>query len=151
MLTPSERNLLLPMMLRSRAGDYLHLVKLKSLVPVDVEDGLTGYKTKIIEVVFDPMHIAETNAKFRAAGFLIPDEMNVIAVIEGGAILLWQTTINCILWLRKGEPISKGWNANLAFQDLGDLTHPFKFKNKKPEIDEMVAHLKEMLENDEVV
>ena len=97
-------------------------------------------------MVFDPMHIAETNARFQAAGFLIPDEMNVIAVNDNGTILVWEGHLNCILWLRKGEPISKGWDDNLAFQDLGDLTHRFKIKNKKVELDDMVARLKEMLD-----
>jgi hypothetical protein len=151
MLTPSERNLLLPMMLRSRAGDYLDLIKLRSLVPIDVEDRLTGYKTRIVEVVFDPMQISETNTRFQAAGFLIPDEMNVIAVNDDGTILVWWGRLNSIFWLRKGKRISKGFDANLAFQDLGDLTRRFKFKNKKVELDQMIAHLKELLDNDEVV
>lgn len=139
------------MILRSRAGDYLDLVKMRSLVPIEAEDKLTGYKTRIVEMVFDPLQMSETNKRFQAAGFLIPDEMNVIAVNNDGTILVWWGRLNCIFWLRKGEPISKGFDANLAFQDLGDLTHSFKFKNKKVELDEMIAQLKKMLDNDEVV
>ncbi len=130
------------MLQRSFAGDCLDLIKMRSLVPIEVEDELTGYKTNIVEVVFDPVHISETNARFQTAGFLIPDEMNVIAVNDDGAILLWEARLNCILWLRKGEPISDDWEDNMAFQDLRDLTGQFKIKNKKAEVDDMIAALK---------
>ena len=142
MLTPSERNLLPDMLQRSFAGDCLDLIKMRSLVPVEVEDEPTGHKTKIVEMVFDPMQIPEINARFQSAGFLIPDEMNVIAVNRDGTILVWEGRLNCIFWLRKGEPISDGWEENIAFQDLRDLTGRFKIKNKKPEIDDMIAALK---------
>ena len=79
------------MLQRSFAGDCLDLIKMRSLVPVEVEDEPTGYKTKIVEMVFDPMQIPETNARFQSAGFLIPDEMNVIAVNGDGTILVWGT------------------------------------------------------------
>jgi len=140
MLTPSERKLLPNMFQRSLAGDCLDLVKMKSLVPVEVEDELTGYRTKIAEMVFDPKRINEVNRRFKAAGYLIPDDMNVIAVNEDKTILVWGGP-NCILWLRKGEPVSKGWEGNLAFQDLRDLTEKFKIKNKKVEIDDMIKQL----------
>ena len=130
------------MLQRSFAGDCLDLIKMRSLVPVEVEDEPTGHKTKIVEMVFDPMRIPETNARFQSAGFLIPDEMNVIAVNDDGTILVWEGRLNCILWLRRGEPISDGWEENMAFQDLRDLTGQFKIKNKKPEIDDMIAALK---------
>ena len=130
------------MLQRSFAGDCLDLIKMRSLVPVEVEDEPTGHKTKIVEMVFDPMQIPETNARFQSAGFLIPDEMNVIAVNGDGTILVWEGRLNCVLWLRKGKPISDGWEENMAFQDLRDLTGRFKIKNKKPEIDDMIAALK---------
>ena len=142
MLTPSERNLLPGMLQRSFAGNCLDLIKMRSLVPIEVEDEVSGYRTKIVEVVFDPLHISETNARFQSAGFLIPDEMNVIAVNDDSTILVWEGHLNCILWLRKKEPISDGWEDNMAFQDLRDLTGQFKIKNRKAEIDEMIAALK---------
>ena len=141
MLNPSEKNLLPQMLQRSFAGDCLDLIKMRSLVPIDVEDELTGYKTKIVEMVFDPTRIAEVNRRFEASGYRIPENMNVIGLNEDGTILVWGGP-NCIFWLRKGEPISDGWDDNVAFQDLGDLTHRFKIKNKKAEIDEMIAQLK---------
>jgi hypothetical protein len=141
MLTPSERKLLPNMLQRSIALDCLDLVKMRSLVPVEVEDELTGYRTKIVEMVFDPTRLTEINRQFKAAGYLIPDDdVNVIAVNEDSTILVWGGA-NCILWLRKGEPVSKGWEGNLAFQDLRDLTEKFKIKNKKAEIDDMIKQL----------
>ena len=142
MLTPSERKLLPNMLQRSIASDCLDLVKMRSLVPVEVEDELTGYRTKIVEMVFNPKRPTKVNQRFKAAGYLIPDDMNVVAVNEDGTILVWGGA-NCILWLRKGEPVSKGWEGNLAFQDLRDLTEKFKIKNKKAEIDDMIKQLDE--------
>jgi len=141
MLTPSEKNLLPYMLQRSFAGDCLDLIKMGSLVPIEVKDELTGYKTKIVEMVFDPVRLAEVNGRFAAAGYLIPEKMNVIGVNHDGTILVWGGP-NCVFWLRKGEPISDGWDDNVAFQDLRDLTGQFKIKNKKPEIDDMIAELK---------
>ena len=143
MFTPSESNLLPHMLLRSFASDYLHLIKMRSLVPIEVEDELTGYKAKIVEMVFDPKRLTKVNKRFEAAGYIIPEKMSVIAVNEDGTILVWGGP-NCVFWLRKGEPIADGWDDNLAFQDLGDLTHRLKIKNKKAEIAEMVAQLKKM-------
>lgn len=141
MLTPSEKNLLPGMLQRSFAGDCLDLIKMRSLVPIEVVDEPTGYKTKITEMVFDPLQLAEVNSRFQAAGFLIPEKMNVIGVNEDGTILVWGGP-NCVFWLRQGEPISEDWDDNVAFQDLRDLTGQFKIKNKKPEVDEMIADLK---------
>ncbi len=142
MLSPSEKNFLPHLLQRSFAGDSLYLIKMRPLVPIEVENDLIGYKTKIVEMVFDPSRIVEVNGRFEAEGFLIPEKMNVIAVNEDGTILVWGGP-NCVFWLRKGEPISEGWDDNVAFEDLGDLTHRFKFKNKKAEIDDMIAQLKQ--------
>lgn len=142
MLTPSEKKLLPYMLQRSFAGDCLDLIKMRSLVPIEAEDEITGYKTTIVEMVFDPMRLAEVNGRFQAAGYIIPDKMNVIGVNEDGTILVWGGP-NCVFWLRKGAPISEGLLDNIAFQDLGDLTQQFKIKNKKTEIDEMIAQLKQ--------
>lgn len=141
MLTPSESKLLPHMLLRSYAGDCLHLIKMRAMVPIDLENSILGYKCRIVEMVFDPARMAEVNGRFTDEGYLIPEKMNVIAVNDDGTILVWGGA-NCVFWLRKGEPIAKGWDDNLAFEDLGDLTHRFKIRNKKPEIDEMIAELK---------
>lgn len=142
MLSPSEKNFLPQILQRSFAGDSLALIKMRPLVPIEVQNAPTGYKTKIIEMVFDPSRLVEVNGRFEADGFLIPEKMNVIAVNEDGTILVWGGP-NCVFWLRKGEPISEGWDDNVAFEDLGHLTHRFKFKNKKAEIDDMIAKLKQ--------
>lgn len=142
MLTPSEKALLPGMLQRSFVGDCLDLVKMSSLVPVEVEDELTGYKTRIVEMVFDPLRLKEVNERFTADGYPIPEQMNVIAVNEDSTILVWGGP-NTVFWFRKEEPVSDDWEANLAFQDLGDLTHRFKIKNKKAEIDELIALLKQ--------
>jgi hypothetical protein len=141
MLTPSEKNLLPGMLQRSFAGDCLDLIKMRSLVPMAVEDEATGYKTTIVEMVFDPKRLKDVNQQFETAGYRIPEKMNVIAVNEDGTILVWGGP-NCVFWLEKGKPISEGWDDNVAFQDLRDLTGQFKIKNKKSEVDEMIAELK---------
>ena len=141
MLTPSESKLLPHMLLRSYAGDCLHLIKMRTMVPIDVENPILGYKCRIVEMVFDPARMAEVNGRFADEGYLIPEKMNAIAVNDDGTILVWGGA-NCVFWLRKGEPIAKGWDDNLAFEDLGDLTHRSKIRNKKPEIDDMIAQLK---------
>jgi hypothetical protein len=142
MLTQSESNLLPHLLLRSFAGDCLHLLKMRQLVPIEVEDKLTRYKTRIAELVFDPARFSKINAKFRKAGYVVPKKMNVIAVNEDGTILVWGG-VNSVFWLRKREPMSEDWEKNLAFQDLGNLTHRFKIKNSKVELDQMMAQLKQ--------
>jgi hypothetical protein len=42
---------------RSMASSFMDIVKMKSFVPCDVEAPLTGYKAKIIQVVFDPLRM----------------------------------------------------------------------------------------------
>jgi hypothetical protein len=44
--------------------------------------------------------------------------------------------------VRKGEPIEGAFD-NLAFEDILDLTQRFKIKNKKVEIDGLIAQLKQ--------
>ncbi|HEV2295507.1 MAG TPA: hypothetical protein VGR35_16780 [Tepidisphaeraceae bacterium] len=140
MLTPSESKLLPSMLQRSLAGDCLHLMKMREMVPIDVDNPILGYKCRIVEMVFDPARLAEVNGRFAAEGYIIPDKMNVIAVNDDGTILVWGGA-NCVFWLRKGQPIAKGWDDNLAFEDLGDLTHRFKIRNKKAELDDMIKQL----------
>jgi hypothetical protein len=113
---------------------------MKPLVPAEVEDKFTGYKAKIVEMVFDPTRLSEVNKRFEAAGFLIPEKMNVIAVNEDGSILVLGDP-NGVFWLRKAEPIDDGWEANVAFSDILDLTQRFKIKKKKAEIDAMIVQL----------
>ena len=142
MLTPSESNLLPSLLQRSLASSALDVVKMKAFVPCDVEDRLNQYKAKIVEVVYDPLQIPEVNARFSAAGYKFSDEMQVIAVTEDGAILLWGG-FNSVFHLRKGETIAGPFDEkHLAFNDILDLTKRFKIKNKKAEIDELIATLK---------
>ncbi len=142
MLTPSESKLLPNMLQRSYAGYYVELVKMKALVPCDVEDELTGYKGRIIEVVFDPLRIPEVNAKFKANGYKFDENMHVIAVTDGGAILVWGG-LNSVFHLKRGERITGAFDEkHLAFQDILDLTERFKIKRKKVEIDDMIAQMK---------
>ena len=78
---------------------------MKGFVPCEVEDRLNHYKAKIVEAVYDPLCIPEVNARFRAAGYDFADDMQVIAVTEDGAILLWGG-LNSVFHLRKGEKIA---------------------------------------------
>jgi hypothetical protein len=126
---------------RSYASAALELVKMKALVPCDVDDKFTGYKGRIVELVFDPRKVEETNARFEAAGFHIPADMQVVAVMENGSILMWGG-INSLYYLAKGEHLHESLNYNLAFCDVRDLLNPFKLKNKKVELDELIAHLR---------
>lgn len=134
MLTQSEFNLLPYMMLlRSTAIECLYLLKMRPLVPIEVKDKLTGYTGIIVEMVFDPQRVAEVNEQFRAKGYPVPEDMSVIAVNNGGTILMWGG-LNSVFWLRKSKPIKKGeWDKHLAFQDLGGLIYVYgcKIKNKK--------------------
>jgi hypothetical protein len=130
------------MLQRSFASDCVDFAKMKALVPREVECTNTGYKTKVVEVVFDPMRIEEVNAKFRSAGYIVDDDMKVIAVTEDGEILLWGG-LNSVYHIGRGEEITGTFDSKyLAFEDLLDLTQPFKIKRKKVEIDEMLDRLK---------
>lgn len=143
MLTPQEKNLLPSILQRSFASDCVDFAKIKSLVPREVECELTGYKTKVVEIVFDPFQIEQVNARFKADGYIFDDSMKVIAVTEDGSILLWGGC-NSVYHLKRGETITGLLDEkHLGFEDLLDFTQPFKTKRKKVEIDEMLAKLKE--------
>lgn len=135
---------LLPYLLQqSYATRALDVVKMKGLVPCEVSDDLTGYRGRIVEVVFDPLRIPEVNARFQADGFHIPDEAQVIAVNDDGSILLWGG-LNSIFHLRRGETISGAFDeAHLAFNDILDLTNRFKIRNKRAEIQELIQQMEQ--------
>jgi hypothetical protein len=143
MLTPFEENLLPFLLQRSFASRALDVAKMKAFVPCDVDDRLNQYKAKIVEAVYDPLRVPEVNARFRAAGYDFPDDMQVIAVTDDGSILLWGG-LNSVFHLRKGEKIAGAFDEkHLAFNDILDLTSRFKIKNRKAEVDELIAGLKQ--------
>jgi hypothetical protein len=116
---------------------------MKAFTPCEVDDRINNYKDKIVEVVFDPLRIPEVNDRFKAAGYHVGNGMQVIAVNEDGSILLWGG-VNSVFHLRKGEKIAGPFDEkHLAFNDILDLTERFKIKNKKVEIDELIARMKE--------
>jgi hypothetical protein len=125
---------------RSYASSCLDIVKMKGSVPCEVEDEVTGYTGKITEIVFDPLKIPEVNAKFEAAGYIVPEDFAVIAVTADKTILVWGG-INSVYYLRKGEELDESLEENMAFNDIADLTGRFKIKNKKTELDDLVAQL----------
>lgn len=142
MLTPFESNLLPYLLSRTYATRALDVAKMKAFIPCEVDDELNNYKAKIVEMVFDPLRIPEVNARFSAAGYDFADDMQVIAVTEDGSILLWGG-LNSVFHLGKGEKIAGPFDEDhLAFNDILDLTARFKIKNKKVEIDELIAELK---------
>lgn len=133
-------NLLWHTLKKSYASDCLALLKMKAFLPCEVEDENNDFSAKIVEIVFDPFKVKEVNARFRAAGFEVPERLNVIALNEDGSILLWNETAG-IFYSRKGEPFDETWEGNSAFDDLLDLTGRFNIKNKKAEVDDMMAQL----------
>jgi hypothetical protein len=143
MLTPFEANLLPSLLQRSVVSRALDVAKMKAFVPCDVEDELNHYKVRIVEAVYDPLCVPEVNARFRAAGYDFPDDMQVIAVTGDGSILLWGG-LNSVYHLRKGETAASAFDEeHLAFNDILDLTGRFKIRNKKPEMDDLIAKLKQ--------
>jgi hypothetical protein len=128
---------------RSYASSCLDVVKMKDHVPCEVEDEVNRFKTRIIRVVFDPLRIPEVNAGFQAEGFIVPDDFAVIAVTADQKILMWGG-LNSVYYLKKGEKLHKSLERNLAFNDIVGLTRHFKIKNKKAEVDELVAQLKKV-------
>src|SRR6266404_4303137 len=142
MLTSSESNLLPYLLSRTYASRALDVAKMKAFVPCEVDDRLNNFRARIVEAVFEPLRIPEVNARFRAAGYDFTDDMQVIAVTEDSSILLWGG-LNSVFHLRIGEKIEGAFDEKrLAFNDILDLTQRFKIKNKKVEIDELVAQLK---------
>jgi hypothetical protein len=124
------------------ASSCLDLVKLKAFVPCTVEDKANNYQTTITRIVFEPLKIKEVNAEFAAAGYFIPEEFSVIAVTGDDTILLWGG-LNSVYDLHPGEKLDDSGEVNLAFNDIVDLTGPFKIENTKAEIDDLVEQLKE--------
>ena len=118
-------------------------MKMKGFVPCAVEDELNNHKATITEVVFDPLRVKQTNARYAKAGYIIPKDFAVIALTADGKILLWGG-MNSVYYLQKGEELDKSLEVNLAFNDIVELTQRFKIKNKKTEIDELLARLKEL-------
>jgi hypothetical protein len=128
---------------RSYASSCLDLVKMREFVPSQVKDEVTGYKGKITEMVFDPLKIQEVNAKFDAAGYIIPEDFSVIGVTADKKILIWGG-VNSVYYLKKGEELDESLEENMAFNDIVDLTTRFKIKNKKTELDDLIAQLKKV-------
>lgn len=128
---------------RSYVGSCLDVMKMKSFVPCAVADELNNYTATITEIVFDPLKVQQTNAQYSKAGYIIPDDFVVIALTADKKILLWGG-MNSVYYLRKGEKLHKSLEVNLAFNDIVDLTGHFKIKNKKAEIDDLLAQLKEL-------
>jgi hypothetical protein len=142
MLTPFESNVLPFLLQRSLATRALDIVKMKAFVPCEVDERRRGYTTRIIEAVYDPLRVPETNSRFKSAGYDVPDDMQVIAVCENGEILLWGG-LNSVYHIGKGEKFTALRGKQMAFNDILDLTNRFKIKNKKVEIDELIAKLSE--------
>lgn len=135
-------NLLPYVLQRTYASRALDIVKMKAFTPCKVDDELNNYRANIIDVVFDPLRIPQVNDRFKAARYHIAEGMQVIAVNEDHSILLWGG-LNSVFHLRKGEHIHGVFDEkHLAFNDILDLTERFKIKNKKAEIDELIAHMK---------
>jgi hypothetical protein len=135
-------NLLSFLLQRTFASRALDVVKMKVFIPCEVKNQLTSYKTRIVEHVYDPLRVPEVNGRFKAAGYDVGEDMQVIAVNEDGSILLWGG-LNSVFYLRKGEKIDGAFDeTHLAFYDILDLTERFKTKNKKVEIDGLISQLK---------
>ncbi len=131
------------MLQRTYASRALDIVKMRTFMPCDVENQHKTFKSRIVEVVYDPLRVEEVNASFKAAGYDVNDSVQVIARNDDDSILLWGG-FNSVFALRKGESISGALDLkHMAFGDILDLTARFKIKNKKVEIDELVAKLKE--------
>jgi hypothetical protein len=127
---------------RSYASSYLDLVKMKGLVPREVQEALTGYKAKIVEMVFDPFQIDEVNKRFKDSGYFIGKDMSVIAVNEDDSILLLGNTV--VYRVSKDEDLKDPLDdSHVAFYDVANLTKPLKIKNTRAELDEMFQKLKQ--------
>lgn len=140
MLTPFESDILPFLLQRSLASRALDIVKMKAFVPCDVDEPRLEYKTRIVETAYDPLCVPETNARFKSAGYDVPDDMQVIAVCENGEILMWGG-LNSVYHIGKGQKFAALDGEHMAFNDILDLTNRFKIKNKKVEIDELIAKL----------
>ncbi|HTL30061.1 MAG TPA: hypothetical protein VL282_12605, partial [Tepidisphaeraceae bacterium] len=120
------------LMQRSFASQALSIVKMKQFVPCDVQNQFGTYKSRIVDVVYDPLRVEEVNARFKKDGCGVAEsDPQVIAVNEDGSILLWGG-LNSVFHLRKGEETEHCLDRkHMAFQDIVDLTNLFKkIKNK---------------------
>jgi hypothetical protein len=128
---------------RTFASRALEVVKMKAFIPCDVENQHKTYRTRMVEHVYDPLRVPEVNGRFKAAGYDVDDQVQVIAVNKDGSILVWGG-FNSVFHLAKDEKIGGALDLkHLAFNDILDLTNRFKIKNKKMEIDELIAKLKQ--------
>lgn len=100
---------------RTYASRALDVAKMRDVLPCDVDDRLTGYHGRIVEVAFDPLRIEETDLHFRDAGYGVDDDLHAIALTEAGELLLWGG-FNSIYALKKGERVV-GVSDHLAFND----------------------------------
>jgi hypothetical protein len=116
---------------------------MKAFVPCEVQDEVTGFKALITEMVFDPLAIREVNAEFSSGGYFIPKDFTVIAVTGDKLILVWGG-LNSVYYLKAGETLHESLEENMAFYDVVDLTQRFSIKNKKAELDDLIAQLKKL-------
>jgi hypothetical protein len=129
------------------ASRCLELIKMKTLVPRDIECPPNNFKRRMVEVVFDPFAVKEVNDRFRAEGYLFDeastdDEQGtgVIARNDDGSILLW-SGMNSVYCLAKGERIT-GFLDKIAFDDIAHLVRLFPMKHTKAQINDMIEQLK---------
>jgi hypothetical protein len=73
-----SKNFLPYLLQRSYASSALDIIKMRDFTPCEVEDQFNTYRTTIVEVVFDPLHISEVNNRFEKAGYDIEESMSVI-------------------------------------------------------------------------
>ncbi|HYE18505.1 MAG TPA: hypothetical protein VEA69_08675 [Tepidisphaeraceae bacterium] len=126
---------------RSFASTCLDIVKMRPFLPCEIRSECDDFHGTLVEIVFDPLKINQVNAQFEAAGYHVPEDMQVVGRTDDGSILLWGG-MNSVYHLKMGEHLDDSWESNMVFEDVLHLTRPFKIKNKKVEIDEMVAQLK---------
>jgi hypothetical protein len=127
---------------RTFASHALDIVKMSNLVPCEVENPLNNFHCRIVEIVFDPLHIPDVNKRFRADGYKVPQTMQVIAINGDGSILLWGGA-NSIFHLRKGDVITgPADEKHIAFEDILGLTKRFNIRNTKSEIDDLIFRLR---------
>jgi hypothetical protein len=125
------------------AARCVELLKMKALVPRDVECPPNQFRRRVV-VVFDPLRVAEVNARFKDDGYLFGDDADpgaaVVAVNDDGSVLVWGG-LNSVYCLRRGER-STGLLDKIAFDDIAQLIRPFGIKNTKAEVAAMTEQLK---------
>lgn len=136
-------NMLREMLTSFYATRALDVVKMKNVVPCDISSPDYSYRGRIVEVVFDPVRVPEINGRFRDTGYEVPEDCQVIAVNEDGSILLWGG-LNSVYHLAKGERVHGDLDDDhIVFEDILDLTGPFKFRNRRDEINDLLARMRE--------